>query len=298
MTKAKCDQCHERDVVAKGLCNPCYQRDYQARKKGSTALVTTQHALPTLQLSTADIPTVHLVARNPLEMQAAQIDLAVWLRNKLRQIAGEITELSAALDEAVRNGWRSGPLQYQLNKADQEDRYYQKMLLAVEAGYTIVPEFPIDVFAIRVKRKHVTRDMAETSMSYHNPANDIADQRSDLPPAGEGRYESPVAKMRGGSRKEDDGKGGQNLIRFAFTDDWGDIAFPLRAARPVVMNATAQAMALKVFDQIGICQPVHNAGVVRKGDPLIIGQVLSHRRNYSQKCTSFIIAWHLNLEDL
>lgn len=64
------------------------------------------------------------------------------------------------------------------------------------------------------------------------------------------------------------------------------------------MNATAEAMALKVFDQIGICQPTRNAGITRKGDPLIIGQILGKREGWSQKCVSFIIAWHLNLKDL
>jgi hypothetical protein len=300
MDKPKCSQCKERDAVVKGRCQRCYMREYSAaHKKASTALVpATPAVIEPVPQHVLEMPAVHLVARNPAEMQAAQLDLAAWLRGKLRSLHAEIEELSAALNEAARNGWRMEPLQRQLNKADQEERYYQKMLLAVEAGYTIVPEFPIDVFAIRVKRKHVTGDIAETNLSYHNPANDIAPQRSDLPCAGEGRYESPTAKMRGGERKEDDGKGGQKLIRFAFTDDWGDIVFPLRAARPAVMNATAQAMALKVFDQIGICQPVRNAGVMRAPDPLIIGQILGHRRGWTQKCASFIIAWYLNVEDL
>jgi hypothetical protein len=64
------------------------------------------------------------------------------------------------------------------------------------------------------------------------------------------------------------------------------------------MNATAEAMALKVFDQIGIANPVRNVGVQRKGDPLIIGQVLSKRVGWTQKCVSFIIAWYLNLDEL
>jgi len=295
--KPKCSACNERDATVKGKCQRCYQREYAARQKeAKTALVPTTPTLP--ESAVIEMPTVHLVARNPMEMQAAQLDLAAWLRGKVQSVQSEFNELSTALDEATRNGWRTDPLARQLNKADAQERFYQKVLLAVEAGYTVVPEFPIDVFAIRVKRKDVTHYYAETKGQWANPVNNIDDQRSDLPPAGVGRYESPVAKMRGNSRTQDDGKGGKEIIKCAFTSEWGDIVFPLRAARPVVMNATAEAMALKVFDQIGICQPVRNTGIQRKGDPLIIGQVLGKREGYSQKCVSFIIAWYLNLEQL
>jgi hypothetical protein len=230
-------------------------------------------------------------------MQAAQLDIAAWLRNRLKSLFAEWSELDAALNEAARNGWRMEPLQRQLNKVGAQEKFYTKALLAVEAGYTIVPEFPIDVFAIRVKRKHVTQQYVETRGQWSNPVSNIEDQQSDLPTAGEGRYESPTAKLRGQTRTENDGKGGKEIIKCAFTDDWGDIVFPLKAARPVVMNATAQAMAMKVFDQIGICRPVRNAAA-RTGDPLIVGQVLSNGPHWSRKCINFIIAWHLNLNEL
>lgn len=292
----KCSDCKERDAKVKGKCQRCYQREYtRQRKQTATTALVPAMAEPEAVI---DMPTVHLVARNPAEMQAVQLDLAAWLRTKLKSVRGEIDELSAALSEAAMNGWRIEPLQRQLNKVDGQERFYEKVLLAVEAGYTIVPEFPIDVFAIRVRRKDVTHHYEETKGKRSNPANRIDPQHSDLPAAGLGRYESPVAKMRGQERQEDDGKGGKEIIKCAFTSEWGDIVFPLRAARPLVMNRTAEAMALKVFDQIGICLPVRNAGVTRAPDPLIIGQVLSRKQGYSQKCVSFIIAWYLNLEEL
>jgi hypothetical protein len=70
------------------------------------------------------------------------------------------------------------------------------------------------------------------------------------------------------------------------------------------MDATAKAMALKVFDQIGICRPVDHQNerafaASGAGDPLIIGQILRRRGTYQgPKVVSFIIAWHLNLNDL
>ena len=61
-----------------------------------------------------------------------------------------------------------------------------------------------------------------------------------------------------------------------------------------MMNATQEAMALRVFDQVGISPQ----GSVRAADPLIIGQILGHKEGYKRKTISFLIAWHLDLRSL
>lgn len=241
--------------------------------------------------------SVHLVARNPVEMQNAQADLAVWLRNKLTEVEIEIRELNAALIEARENGWATSALTRQRNKAVGQEVFYFKVLTAVEAGYTIIPEFPIDVFAIRVTRRGVRAPDATSRSSYGYP--NIPNERPDVARVGEGEYKNPVQLVRQGEYKEViDGK--EVTTRFTQAAEFqGEIVFPLRAARPVVMNATAEAMSLKVFDQIGICQPTRDAVTASRGsDPLIIGQILGRREGWSQKCVSFIIAWHINLNDL
>ncbi len=239
--------------------------------------------------------TVHLVARNPVEMQNAQADLAAWLKNKLTEIEIEVRDLNAALNEARQNGWSLETLTRQRNKAVGQETYYFKLLTAVEAGYTIIPEFPIDVFAIRVTRSGVrARDNTST---YTSGYPSIDDERPDIAAVGLGEYKSPSQMVRHGEYKEMRGDK-EVTVRFTQAAEFRDVAFPLRAARPLVMSATAQAMALKVFDQIDICQPTRNAGVIRRGDPLIIGQILGQRSGWSQKCANFIIAWHLNLNEL
>lgn len=243
-----------------------------------------------------EVPTVHLVARNPIEMQAAQADLANWLRNKLLGIEFEIRELNAALNEARENNWSTAALTRQRNKTVGQETFYFKLLTAVEAGYTIIPEFPIDIFAIRVTRGGVRAAVATHTYGYGHP--DIDPERPDVAAVGEGEYKNPLQLVRHGEYKEQrDGK--EVTVKFTHPSSFQDeIVFPLQAARPVIMNATAEAMALKVFDQIGICLPQVNAGVRRKGDPLIIGQILGRREGWNQKCVSFIIGWHLNLNDL
>jgi hypothetical protein len=47
-----------------------------------------------------------------------------------------------------------------------------------------------------------------------------------------------------------------------------------------------------VFDTIGICPPQ------RKGDPLIIGQIMMPGPRWNRETVSFLIAWHLDLRTL
>lgn len=236
--------------------------------------------------------SAHLVARDPEEMREAQAGLRAFLEHKTMTAKQEVEDLNRALAEARNNKWATGALERPRNKAVGFETFYCKLLAIVEAGYAIIPDFPIDIFAIRVKRQKVTHQYAQTTGRYSNPVNHINDQESDRPLLGEGRYESPVAKLRARTEKEPDGKGGEQIKKIAFTDDWDEIIFPLRAARPEVMNATSVAMALKAFDQIGICP------AERKADPLIIGQVLAPKVGYTQKRVSFLIAWHLDLRQL
>lgn len=244
-----------------------------------------------------DVPLVHLVARNPLEMQSAQADLAQWLRQKLASVEHEIVELNAAVHEARTNGWATAALIRQRNKSVGQEAFYFKLLTAVDAGYTIIPEFPIDVFAIRVTRSGVRASAASSEYGYGYPT--IDNERPDVAAVGEGEYKNPVQMVRYRDVKLTKSDGTEGVTKWTRPVDFQDeIVFPLMAARPVVMNATAEAMALKVFDQIGICLPTRDAGVTRRGDPLIIGQILGRREGYSQKCISFIIAWYLNLNDL
>jgi hypothetical protein len=65
--------------------------------------------------------------------------------------------------------------------------------------------------------------------------------------------------------------------------------FPLAIAHPLVMDATAAAMALKIFDRIGV---VNNRNQSR-GDPIVLGQI-TRKDGYSTKTASFLIAWYLD----
>lgn len=302
--KVKCSQCNERDAFAKGLCSRCYGVQWRESKKTeSTALVKVE---PTAvepiegQVVATETPrdTVHLVARNPAEMQAARGDLLVWLKQKLTSTEAEIRDLNASVEEARQNNWKTDALIRARNRTVNLETFYFKMLMAVEAGYTIIPDFPIDVFAIRVNRSGVRQQEETQTTDWGWPS--IPNQPADTTAAGSGEYRNPEALERHMEWKDKNAKGEEVNYRTTRAAKFQDeIVFPMIAARPEVMNATAGAMALKVFDQIGICRPVKEGRQVQfgKGDPLIMGQILL-RRPQDTKVVNFIIAWHLNLNDL
>lgn len=237
-------------------------------------------------------PDVHLVARNPHEMALAKSSLTMWLQQKIKQCDGETDELGEAAETAKRNKWQWKTLQNHCNLAKRRGDFYRKVLGAVDAGFTIVPNFPIDLFAVRVKRTSPKWTQGISTYSQGHARANTPDIKPDSLVLGVGKYVSNVPTGTAGDYQEKK-KDGTEVTKYFFTStDFTDIQFPIECARPAVMNATAAAMALRLFDGVGICPQS------RRGDPLIIGQVLGPKVGYSQKVISFLIAWHLDLRTL
>lgn len=328
--KSKCNQCHERDVFSKGLCSGCYGRNWREQRKAARAVAVAEQ-FPPKQLTSGvtgaglepitvegeivhDAPTVpetHLTALNPAEMQAAQGDMRAHLEAKLTVIEREIVEANSALNEARRNGWATGKLISARNHLVDDETYYNKILAAVEAGHTIIPEFPIEVFAVR--RGEPDKRQSQTYTGYVSVGETWLSHpvRPDCAPAGAGEYRNPEPQTDNDGQWDAEGKRISSTI-LKTGKPAGPIMFPHMTARAPIMKATAEAMANKTFDQIGVCLPVQKAAkgrVIRPqprrrqmnaavGDPLVIGQVLRKNEGGRQRCVSFIIAWYLDLNEL
>jgi hypothetical protein len=268
----------------------------------STALAVVEQSAPP--------PPTHLVATDPSEMKAAQGDLKTHLEQRLSVIEGEILELNAALNEARRNGWNTAALTAARNRAVDDETFYNKLLAAVEAGYTMIPDFPVDVFAVR--RVKADSHQSNTWDGYVLPEGTYLNSpvQPDCAMVGQGEFRNPSPRLQSyyvGTAKN---RQGQDVDRYRVTrtgEPAGPIVFPHFSARHRVMQAAAKAIEQKFFDQIAVCRPTvataagrtAQAASTRAGDPLIIGQVLRKRIGSApQKCVSFIIAWHLNLNDL
>ncbi len=243
----------------------------------------------------AEAPLIHLVARNPQEMAQAQANMTDWFIQKIALVEAEANELDGAAQEAAKNGWKYETLERQHKRALGRKLFYEKCLAATKAGYTIIPEIPIDVFAIRTSRKKPLMQTQQDRSELYTPHAHVPAEPAQVLPVGEGEYKSPeqLVQNERGTYKNDKGKEVQYHNQWAV--DFDSIEFPAIAAVPYVMSATQQAMAARVFDEIGISPQ----GSVRAADPLIIGRILGPRRSsFNRQRVSFLIAWHLDLRTL
>lgn len=243
----------------------------------------------------SDSEIVHLIATDPSEMKDAQAHLRKFLTAKIKETKVELHDVRLSRDIAVQNKWSSGTLHRQLERGEERLTFYEKALAAVEAGYTLIPNFPISTFAVRLKRENPREVVRESPYSKFSAMRSVPDEKPQALPAGEGRYVSPSQLVKTDSIVEKDQATGKDKTTYlAWPTQFSEVVFPLNIARPQIMDATAQAMVLKIFDEVGICPPV------RQPDPLIIGRIAMKRVGgwSPAKELSFLIGWHLDLRSL
>lgn len=233
------------------------------------------------------------VALNATEMQGATAQVRAFLEDKIAEIDTELAEMSAAYQVAKSRKWSSQPLANQVSRIRKRKTYYDKLLGAVNAGYTIVPNMPCDVFVIRTNR--ATPQARELVSSHQYSVPELADIDPPMLPAGEGHHESPQQRNYVTSFQQPMTDGTQQTrYRRVGVRMYQGIEFPLAVAHPVVMSATDHAMKKLIFDRIGI---VPQGTMRRQADPIVLGQIMT-KSGYHTKIASFLIAWHLDLRSL
>lgn len=221
-------------------------------------------------------------AQNPQQMREAQAQMVAWATRKKAETERELADLEANLEVATKNKWRTSTLKSAVNRTRRLVAFYDKTKLALEAGYCMVPNFPVGVFAIRTTR------VIPKSQSLQRWPNGVNDEESNHPPAGEGEYvnsEIPVDTVVGPDEK------GQERNFYTAGDDYDDVAFPFTLVKPEIMEATSRAMALKVFDDIG-CLPERRR---KQRDPIIVGRITHKAGTYQEQTFTFLIAWFMDL---
>ena len=86
-----------------------------------------------------------------------------------------------------------------------------------------------------------------------------------------------------------------------FNKAFEDVEFPLDLAKPELMRITSEAMALKLFDEIGVLRVQRDDTAVAKGDPVILGRIIHPvGRDYNSARTrlTFFIGWYVDTRDL
>jgi hypothetical protein len=230
-------------------------------------------------------PEFYLAARNADELRRAHDAMEGWAASKRAAMAREIEGLEKQLSIARSSGWRTEAIQRLLRIARSRDVFYAKIAEALAAGYMVVPDMPMDVFAIRVKR------LGPTSGASSSPWDRFLQQPDRLPP-GEGRYVDPAPTTSADTYKDAEGRERKSWHPDEFQDQ---ITFPKAVARPVVMSVAAEAMARKVFDEIGVVVDRSGTrGSGPKGDPILVGRLVNPRKDRPSVC--FFLGWALQTD--
>lgn len=248
-----------------------------------------------------------LVALTPADVAPAQRQLSDWCTQKMRALGREYRDLSANLRIAKKNRWSRGGLIKAVALTKRRIQYYLKMKRIVEAGYLIIPNLPIELIAVRVDRDNPRYKTAR----YPSHINEA---KPELLPPDTGRYVDETLPHRTATRAQADAQGNVkrdsqgNALKesYAVVGDSGfreEIDFPLIAVKPIVMQATSDALHRFLFDQVGIATGGDYATVQsqrrRRSDPMVVGQIIDPRSTkYQRRVVSFFIAWWLNTEDL
>jgi len=213
-----------------------------------------------------------LIAFEPAELKSAQAQLANWLIEKMALLKKELREFQDARRVAKKNKWRFSNFVTAINRTQKRINYYDRAARAVEAGYLLIPPFPIRVFAVRVQRP-------DPDSRRHSYSSGVPENAPTNAPAGKGRYVDVRPFIHSQEITDEKGK----TEREYWASGYDEVEFPLEAVNPIIMNRAEKALALKIFDEVGL------AGE-RWRDPILIGSVVL-KEGYSSKRLNFFLAW-------
>ncbi len=239
--------------------------------------------------------TVELSASTPDEMVRCHDAMIEWAKCKVAMVRNEARELRDAYEHARKSKWKCDTLRRHADLADKRVVFYQKFQGALEAGYCVMPNFPdhcVSLFAIRTDRKKPKPEYAY--YRYGNQHN--FEQDAKLLPQGEGAYQNPQPLVRQGWPKVFKDEHGLEVKKIEqWADKWQEMEFPTNMARLHVMQAATRAMALKIFDEVGVIPEDYK----RNPDPILIGRIIKPASaKYLRGCVTFLLAWHVATESL
>lgn len=235
---------------------------------------------------------VVIVATNPAELEAGQKTLIASIRAKETEANKEIAAALEMVNQAIAAGISVDAAKRLVWRAENRARYLCKIATALEAGYVMVPNFPGDTIAVRVKRQGPRGPIGKGTTKWQAESN-ICEEAAERLPVGEGRYVDPMPFIENDAQKNER----QEMVHTACPiglDD--DIDLPAEFHKPLVVKRLGTALAAKIFDEIVIApgpRMSSSAGIAR-GDPMVLGRILAApRQRWSGrgKMLTFLIAW-------
>lgn len=218
---------------------------------------------------------VALYALDPAGVQSEHLRLADWFRAKLAEVETELKDAEALANVAAKTKWNVSAGARAVNASAKRADFYRKCIAAIEAGYLIVPNMPCETLAIRTARRQPGKAIREYRSSVTEKAPGL--------PAGAGEYRSPEPTVETWDVETQNSRG-EKVTKWQYqADQWRDPVMPVEFVKAEIIREADRAMALKVFDEIGM---------VRDGarDPILLGRIL----NGTKRPASFFIGWAVN----
>lgn len=228
----------------------------------------------------------HLVALTQEEMVNAHGGMLAWVRQRQVAVAEELKEEEQNLAYAKSHKWSVRPFEKRVLRLKRQVLFYEKVEAALAAGFVVVPNFDMDVFAIRTKAKTPRGPAREGVWNRFT-------QEAQLLPIGEGEYRNPDPKLAMETVTKTNSSGQQVTAYQQWPEEFRDITFPFAIARPEIVSQAGAALALKLFDEVGVAV---NRNRSVKGDPILLGH-LRNPKNGAPGVT-FFLAWYYDLRAL
>lgn len=225
----------------------------------------------------------YLIALDRPQLEAAHRRMVDWCRVTRDQVAIELKEEQDVMDVAVKNHWATKRHAAKCAVLEKRLTFYSKIEAALLAGYVLVPNFDMNVFAIRTTAR--TPRGQQTTAHWQRFL-----QNPQLLPIGKGEYKNPEPSARQLTHKVPDGKGGQKDETVYWPDEFTDVQFPMVLAKPMLMQRTGEAMRSLIFDEIGIAQDTWRGG--SRADPMVLGRIRNPRTG--RPAVTFFIGWYFD----
>lgn len=225
-----------------------------------------------------------LIALTPDGMMRAQADCLGWADTKLTQAKHELVLADQNFNALQRAKLRTQTATTMIRKARARITFYEKIKAALAAGYYIIPPFDVQVFAIRTDRG------PRPDTDAKNWTND---QHPRLLEVGKGDYVDPrPARQQVDTETRKNKDGSEREVNIFENINWNEVDLPVRAIKPTVIEATGKALAMKIFDALGI------APAYRSADPIIVGHIRRPGAPSYAAPLTFFVAWWLDYADM
>jgi hypothetical protein len=235
------------------------------------------------------VEDLRLYALSPADVTTAQDQLRRWLAEKRLEVEGEVKELEQCLHVAAEGRMQTDAWRRRLKPVRLHLDFLDKVTMALDQGYLIIPNLPLNVFAVRVSENTEPEGYQERK-NWRPSAPEYGPEQL---PAGRGVYVSPRPAMKRGSREEPEKTGGTTTIYTAQVIAFKPVGFPVVAVRPEILTAAQRAMALRLFDEIGLVQ---DGG---RHDPIVVGRINDWKRPRDKaKGVTCFIGWFFDTRSL